>query len=139
MLRTRVNGELRREHATADLVFTPVELVRYISEFTTLEPGDVIITGTPEGVGAGSERFLSDGDVVTVEIDGLGSAKSSVCIPVAVLAVEQTAPATAHCQMTDDREGSPRSEPELARSAPKIHDTKSGRLVLGGHSRQSVA
>ena len=80
VLRTRVNGELRQEHSTADLVFKPVDLVRYISEFTTLEPGDVIITGTPEGVGAGTDRFLADGDVVTVEIDGLGSVETTVRI-----------------------------------------------------------
>ncbi|WP_313504070.1 fumarylacetoacetate hydrolase family protein [Corynebacterium variabile] len=80
VLRTWVNGELRQEHSTADLVFKPVDLVRYISEFTTLEAGDVIITGTPEGVGAGSDRFLADGDEVTVEIDGLGSVKTTVRI-----------------------------------------------------------
>lgn len=78
VLRTRVNGELRQEHSTADLVFKPVDLVRYISEFTTLEPGDVIITGTPEGVGAGTGRFLADGDVVTVSIDGLGTVETTV-------------------------------------------------------------
>lgn len=78
VLRTFVNGEPRQEHSTADLVFKPVDLVRYISEFTTLEPGDVIITGTPEGVGAGSGRFLADGDVVTVSVDGLGAVETTV-------------------------------------------------------------
>ncbi|WP_130840913.1 fumarylacetoacetate hydrolase family protein [Corynebacterium neomassiliense] len=81
VLRTWVNGELRQEHSTADLVFPPVDLVRYISEFTTLEPGDVIFTGTPEGVGAGSGRFLRDGDVVTVSVDGLGSVETTVRSP----------------------------------------------------------
>lgn len=78
VLRTWVNGELRQEHSTADLVFSPVDLVRYISNFATLEPGDVIATGTPEGVGAGSDRFLADGDVVRTEIDGLGAVESTI-------------------------------------------------------------
>lgn len=78
ILRTWVNGELRQEHSTADLVFRPVDLVRYISKFATLEPGDVIITGTPEGVGAGDGRFLADGDVITVSIDGLGDVETTV-------------------------------------------------------------
>ena len=74
MLRTWVNGELRQEHSVADLVFKPSELVEYISTFATLEPGDVIVTGTPAGVGHGMTppRYLSHDDDVQIAIDGLG-------------------------------------------------------------------
>lgn len=74
MLRTWVNDELRQEHSVADLVFSPSQLVEYISNFTTLEPGDVIVTGTPEGVGHGMKppRYLQHGDEVRIAIDGLG-------------------------------------------------------------------
>lgn len=82
VLRTWVNGELRQEHSVADLVFPPGELVAYISQFSTLEPGDVIITGTPEGVGHGMTppRYLKDGDEVCVSIEGLGEINSTVRI-----------------------------------------------------------
>lgn len=74
VLRTWVNGELRQEHSVADLVFSPQELVDYINQFTTLKAGDVIVTGTPEGVGHGMTppRYLTDGDEVRIAIDGLG-------------------------------------------------------------------
>jgi len=67
-VRCRVNGELRQDGSTADLVFGVAELVAYCSAFATLLPGDVILTGTPAGVGP-----LADGDTVEVEIGGLGS------------------------------------------------------------------
>jgi acylpyruvate hydrolase len=72
---TTVNGEVRQRARTAELMFGPAALVADISRFTTLEPGDLIATGTPAGVGAGFDppRFLSDGDVVEVEIEGIGS------------------------------------------------------------------
>ena len=80
MLRTWVNGELRQEHSVADLVFKPSELVGYISTFATLEPGDVIVTGTPEGVGHGMTppRYLSHNDEVRIAIDGLGEIRNRV-------------------------------------------------------------
>ncbi|GEM_PF-545251 len=80
MLRTWVNGELRQEHSVADLVFKPSELVEYISTFATLEPGDVIVTGTPAGVGHGMTppRYLSHGDEVRIAIDGLGEIRNRV-------------------------------------------------------------
>jgi 2-keto-4-pentenoate hydratase/2-oxohepta-3-ene-1,7-dioic acid hydratase in catechol pathway len=69
-----VNGEVRQNSTTADMIFSVEEIVRYVSQFMVLYPGDVINTGTPEGVGAGFNppRFLTDGDIVTVEIEGLG-------------------------------------------------------------------
>jgi len=72
---TTVNGEVRQRGSPAELIFTAAALVADISHFTTLQPGDLIATGTPAGVGAGFEppRFLRDGDVVTVEAAGIGS------------------------------------------------------------------
>jgi len=66
-LRTLVNGELRQEGNTADLIFDVFYLVSFISKIMTLEPGDIILTGTPSGVGP-----LNDGDEVVVEIEGIG-------------------------------------------------------------------
>ncbi|HIW96094.1 MAG TPA: fumarylacetoacetate hydrolase family protein [Candidatus Corynebacterium gallistercoris] len=80
MLRTWVNGELRQEHSLADLVFKPEELVEYIDRFSRVEAGDVIICGTPAGVGHGMKppQYLEDGDVVKVEIEGLGRVVSEI-------------------------------------------------------------
>jgi acylpyruvate hydrolase len=69
-----VNGDRVQIGSTDDLIFEPALLVSYISQFTTLLPGDVVLTGTPGGVGmaANPPRYLSAGDVVTVEVQGLG-------------------------------------------------------------------
>lgn len=64
---TRVNGEVRQNGRTSQMIFPPAELIAFISSVMTLEPGDVILTGTPAGVGP-----VSDGDVVEVEIEGIG-------------------------------------------------------------------
>jgi 2-keto-4-pentenoate hydratase/2-oxohepta-3-ene-1,7-dioic acid hydratase in catechol pathway len=74
-LRTRVNGELRQEAQIADLIFDIPTLIRTISQVVTLEPGDVIATGTPVGAGLGFDppRFLRPGDRVEVSIDGIGT------------------------------------------------------------------
>ena len=77
-LRTRINGELVQEGTTANLVFGPAEVVAWLSRTMTLLPGDIIATGTPAGVGAAQGRFLRDGDVVEVEIDGLGAVRNAV-------------------------------------------------------------
>jgi 2-keto-4-pentenoate hydratase/2-oxohepta-3-ene-1,7-dioic acid hydratase in catechol pathway len=66
-VRTLVNGEQRQQGSTSELAFGVATLVEYITSFMTLLPGDVILTGTPEGVGP-----LADGDVVEVEVDGVG-------------------------------------------------------------------
>lgn len=73
MVKTRLNGELRQDGRTADMIFPVEELVAYISRFMTLEPGDVIATGTPEGVGA-----ITNGDVVEIEIKGVGKLTNRV-------------------------------------------------------------
>ena len=74
VLKCWVNGELRQNSSTADMIFTVAELISYISQYFTLEPGDIISTGTPEGVvlGMPQKLWLKPGDIVTVEVDGLG-------------------------------------------------------------------
>ena len=74
-LRTRVNGEVRQQDTTANLMFAFRYLIHYISTFTTLAPGDTIATGTPVGAGIRFDppRFLEPGDVVEVEVDGIGT------------------------------------------------------------------
>jgi 2-keto-4-pentenoate hydratase/2-oxohepta-3-ene-1,7-dioic acid hydratase in catechol pathway len=73
-LRTWVNGDLRQDSSTSNLIFKIPELIAFISETCTLEPGDLILTGTPSGVGMGLDppRFLASGDVVRIEIERLG-------------------------------------------------------------------
>jgi 2-keto-4-pentenoate hydratase/2-oxohepta-3-ene-1,7-dioic acid hydratase in catechol pathway len=73
-LRCWVNGELRQNSNTADMIFTVAQIISYASRYMTLEPGDVISTGTPEGViqGMKEKRWLKPGDEVTVEVEKLG-------------------------------------------------------------------
>jgi 2-keto-4-pentenoate hydratase/2-oxohepta-3-ene-1,7-dioic acid hydratase in catechol pathway len=73
----RVNGEIRQNGNTATMIFKVEEIVRYLSQFMTLEAGDLISTGTPPGVGLGMKppKYLEPGDVVELEIQGLGSQK----------------------------------------------------------------
>jgi len=77
-IRTWLNGELRQNSNTDDMIFPVAELIAYISRHFTLEPGDVIITGTPEGVilGMAEKRWMVPGDVVEVEVDGLGKLRN---------------------------------------------------------------
>jgi 2-keto-4-pentenoate hydratase/2-oxohepta-3-ene-1,7-dioic acid hydratase in catechol pathway len=70
---TRVNGAIRQAGQTSDMVFGVATLIEYVTSFMTLLPGDVILTGTPEGVGP-----LATGDVVEVEVDGVGTLSNPV-------------------------------------------------------------
>jgi acylpyruvate hydrolase len=74
-IRSWVNGELRQDASTSDLIFGCRALVDFIAETCTLEPGDLILTGTPSGVGVAMDppRFLQSGDVVRIEIASLGA------------------------------------------------------------------
>ena len=72
-LRSWVNGEPRQDSSTADLIFDVETIVWHLSQHLTLEPGDLILTGTPEGVAlSGRYPYLQFGDVVEIEIEGLG-------------------------------------------------------------------
>jgi 2-keto-4-pentenoate hydratase/2-oxohepta-3-ene-1,7-dioic acid hydratase in catechol pathway len=79
-LATRVNGEARQEDRTSRMIFGFRYLIHYISTFTTLVPGDVIVTGTPTGAGARFDppRFLKPGDVIEVEADNVGVLRNGV-------------------------------------------------------------
>jgi 2-keto-4-pentenoate hydratase/2-oxohepta-3-ene-1,7-dioic acid hydratase in catechol pathway len=79
-LTTRVNGELRQEDDTGRLTWGFAWLVNYISMFTTLQPGDLIWTGTPTGAGGHSDppKWLKPGDVVEVEVPEIGVLRNSV-------------------------------------------------------------
>jgi 2-keto-4-pentenoate hydratase/2-oxohepta-3-ene-1,7-dioic acid hydratase in catechol pathway len=80
-VRLWVNGELQQDESTADMVCPVAGLVAAASEVVTLEPGDVIPTGTPSGVGAGRGLYLKPGDVVRVTIDTLGTLENTVIDP----------------------------------------------------------
>lgn len=79
-LTTRVNGELRQDDRTANMIFGFRRLIGYISTFTTLVPGDVIVTGTPTGAGARFDppKWLVPGDVVEVEAEGIGLLRNGI-------------------------------------------------------------
>ena len=79
-LTTRVNGETRQNDRTGRMIFSFRYLIKYISTFTTLVPGDVIVTGTPTGAGARFDppRFLKPGDIIEVEADGIGILRNGV-------------------------------------------------------------
>jgi acylpyruvate hydrolase len=80
LLRTRLSGEVVQSARTSEMTFPVVELIAFASRILTLEPGDVLLTGTPAGVGkaASPPRFLRDGDVVEVEIERIGTLRNPV-------------------------------------------------------------
>ena len=78
---SKVNGELRQNSSTADMIFDCRHIVWYLSQFFVLEPGDLIATGTPEGVGLGRKvepKYLRAGDVVELGVDKLGSQRQKI-------------------------------------------------------------
>ena len=81
-LRTWVNGELRQDSSTKNLIFDCFALVEHLSTAFTLEPGDVVATGTPGGVGIAMKppRLLRVGDVVRIEIEGLGALENEIVL-----------------------------------------------------------
>lgn len=83
---SRVNGETMQDSSTAEMIFSVAELVSYLSHSFTLQPGDVIATGTPFGVGRfrNPPIFLGDGDVVEVEVEGIGVLKNQCRVLAAV-------------------------------------------------------
>ncbi|MBK8007393.1 MAG: fumarylacetoacetate hydrolase family protein [Rhizobiales bacterium] len=79
-LTTRVNGEIRQEDTTENLIFSFADLIAYITTFTTLKPGDMIVTGTPTGAGARFDppKWLKSGDVVEIDVPGIGLLSNKV-------------------------------------------------------------
>ena len=74
---SRVNGEARQDSTTSDMIFTVAQLVHHLSQYMVLSPGDLINTGTPQGVAlSGRFPYLTDGDVVEMGIEGLGEQRS---------------------------------------------------------------
>ena len=80
-LKTWVNGEIRQDSSTSDMIFTVAEIISYVSRYMTLKPGDLISTGTPEGVIFGMENpvWLRAGDEITVEVEKLGKLRNWTC------------------------------------------------------------
>ena len=79
-LKLAVNGQTRQDGSTESMIFPVLEVVRYLSQFMVLEPGDLINTGTPPGVGMGMNppQYLREGDVVELSIEGLGAQRQRV-------------------------------------------------------------
>lgn len=82
-LSTRINGEVRQDNRTSDMVFSPKECLDYLSGICELRPGDLVFTGTPEGVAMGMSepKWLAEGDVIVTEIEGIGTMTNRVVAP----------------------------------------------------------
>jgi 2-keto-4-pentenoate hydratase/2-oxohepta-3-ene-1,7-dioic acid hydratase in catechol pathway len=80
-LETRVNGEVRQQDRTGRMLFPVARQIAYISTFTTLVPGDIIVTGTPTGAGARFDppKWLVPGDRIEVSAEGIGTLRNGVC------------------------------------------------------------
>ncbi|MBL6746435.1 MAG: fumarylacetoacetate hydrolase family protein [Pseudomonadales bacterium] len=80
---SEINGEMRQQGNTADMVFGVKEIVSHLSQFMTLHPGDIIFTGTPAGVGDGMDppQYLKPGDVVKIGIEGIGEQRQTIAAP----------------------------------------------------------
>ena len=74
----KLNGEVEQDASTAQMVFPVAAIVEFISSFVTLEPGDIISTGTPAGVGSAKGKFLKSGDVLEAAIEGIGVLRNPV-------------------------------------------------------------
>ena len=76
----RVNGEVRQDTTTSQMILSHAELIAYITRFTTLKPGDIISTGTPVGTGMGFDppRWLKAGDVLEISVPEIGTLKNTV-------------------------------------------------------------
>lgn len=81
-VRCSVDDRVMQEGSTADLLFSPADLVAYVSEIITLEPGDVLLTGTPSGVGAGRQppEYLAPGQILRTAVDGVGECVNPVVL-----------------------------------------------------------
>ena len=79
-MKLSLNGTVVQDSSTSDMIFSVAEIISHLSEFMALVPGDVICTGTPEGVGMGMKppKYLRSGDVMELEIDGLGTQRTEV-------------------------------------------------------------
>jgi len=82
-IKTILNGQTMQDHTTGDMIFSVAEIISFLSQDTTLLPGTVILTGTPQGVGFARKPpvWLKPGDEVTIELEGIGQLNNSVVAP----------------------------------------------------------